>query len=175
MTLFTTRATDSTHTPSAARAALRSAAVPLLAGVLTLGCLTAWTATGNAGTPPRLRVTDGRILTASNTEVTAAFFTISNTGTTPDELTGVTGPAGLRAMVGRDVEVAEGAHRMEMAGAVTVPARGELRMAPTGVDVMVSPPPRLAPGDRLTFTLHFRDSGPVTVEAVAVRPGQLRP
>ncbi|MFF3270745.1 copper chaperone PCu(A)C [Streptomyces chrestomyceticus] len=155
-------------------ATLRSAAVPLLAGVLTLGCLTAWTVTGNAGTPPRLDVTDGRILTASNPEATAAFFTISNTGTTADELTGVTGPAGLRAMVGRDVEVAEGAHRMEMAGVVPVPARGALRMAPTGLDVMVSPPPRLVPGDRLTFTLHFRHSGPVTAEAVAVRPGQLR-
>ncbi|WP_030024402.1 copper chaperone PCu(A)C [Streptomyces monomycini] len=161
--------------PTAVRVTLRSAAAPLLAGVLTLGCLTAWTVTGNAGTPPRLTVADGHILTASNTEATAAFFTISNTGTTADELTGVTGPAGLRrAMVGRDVEVAEGAHRMEMAGAVTVPARGELRMAPTGLDVMVSPPPRLAPGDRLTFTLHFRHSGPVTAQAVAVRPGQLR-
>ncbi|MEV5598397.1 copper chaperone PCu(A)C [Streptomyces sp. NPDC052496] len=155
--------------------ALRSAAVPLLTGALTLGCLTAWTVTGNAGTPPQLHVTDGRILTASNTEATAAFFTISNTGTTADELTGVTGPAGLQAMVGRDVEVAEGAHRMEMAGPVTVPARGELRMAPTGLDIMVSPPPHLAPGDRLTLTLHFRNSTPVTAQAVAVRPGQLRP
>ncbi|MFD7664777.1 copper chaperone PCu(A)C [Streptomyces sp. NPDC059788] len=159
----------------AVRSSVRAAAVPLLAGALTIGCLTAWTVTGNAGTPARLRVTDGRILTASNPEATAAFFTISNIGTTADELTGVTGPAGHQAMVGRDVEVAEGAHRMEMAGAVAVPARGAVRMAPTGLDVMVSPPPRLAPGDRLTFTLHFRDSGPVKAEAVAVRPGQLRP
>ncbi|MEU2793613.1 copper chaperone PCu(A)C [Streptomyces sp. NPDC007100] len=164
-----------TQSLSAARTALRSAAVPLLAGALTLGCLTAWTVTGNAGTPARLRVTEGRVLVPSNTEATAAFFTISNTGTTADELTGVTGPAGHQAMVGRDVEIAEGAHRMEMAGAVAVPARGELRMAPTGVDVMVSPPPHLTPGDRVAFTLHFRDSGSVTAEAVAVRPGRLEP
>ncbi|RSO12285.1 copper chaperone PCu(A)C [Streptomyces sp. WAC 06783] len=160
---------------SAARTALRSAAAPLLAGVLTLGCLTAWTLAGNAGTPAEVRVTEGRILVPSNTEATAAFFTISNTGTTADELTGVTGPAGHRAMVGRDVEVAPGAHRMEMAGAVGVPARGALRMAPTDLDVMVSPPPRLAPGDRVVFTLHFRDSGAVEAEAVAVRPGRLEP
>ncbi|MFH8405856.1 copper chaperone PCu(A)C [Streptomyces sp. NPDC018019] len=161
--------------PAAVRAALLSAVPPVLAGALTIGCLTVWTVSGNAGTPARLRVTEGRILVPSNTEATAAFFTIGNTGTTADELTGVTGPAGHRAMVGRDVEVAEGAHRMEMAGAVTVPARGEVRMAPTDLDIMVSPPPRLTPGDRVTFTLHFRDSGPVTAEAVAVRPGRLTP
>ncbi|UNO42289.1 copper chaperone PCu(A)C [Streptomyces sp. MST-110588] len=152
--------------------ALRGAAVPSAVCLVTLGGLVLWTGAGYAGTPAELRVTDGRILVPSNDEATAAFFTIRNTGTSSDELTGVTAPAGHRAMLGRDIEVARGAHRMEMAGAAAVPARGTLRMAATGLDVMVTPPPRLSPGDRLTFTLHFRDSGDITVQAVAVRPGQ---
>ncbi|WP_030067251.1 copper chaperone PCu(A)C [Streptomyces natalensis] len=148
---------------------LRTAAVPLLVWLVTLGALTAWTATGNAGTPARLRAAEGRVLIPYGTESTAAFFTLRNTGTANDVLTGVTAPPGRRAMLSRTVDIGRNAGRMEMAGAVTVPAGGTLRMTPSGLDVMVTPPPRLAPGDRLTFTLHFRDSPPLTVRARAVR------
>lgn len=57
-------------------------------------------------------------------------------------------------------------------GVVTAMIGAPVLLTPTTLDVMVSPPSRLAPGDRLTFTLHFRDSPPRTVEARAVRPGR---
>lgn len=154
------------------RARLAAAAVPLLTCLATLGTLTAWTATGNAGTPARISATDGRILIPAGHDATAAFFTLRNTGTADDILIGVTGPPGHRTMLSRDVAVGRNAHSMAMVEGATVPARATLTMSPTTLDVMVAPPPRLAPGDRLTFTLHFRDSPPLTVEARAVRPGQ---
>ncbi|UQA96991.1 copper chaperone PCu(A)C [Streptomyces halobius] len=151
------------------RAAL---AVPLLVCLATLGMLTAWTATGNAGTPARLSAAEGRVLIPSAPEATAAFFTVRNTGTADDQLTGVTGPAGHRIMLSRMVDIGHNARSMEMVRAATVPAGGVLRMTATTLDAMISPPPRLAPGDRLSFTLHFRDSPSLTVRARAVHPGR---
>ncbi|MFE1173953.1 copper chaperone PCu(A)C [Streptomyces sp. NPDC058773] len=146
-------------------------AVPLLTCLATLGALTLWTATGNAGTPAALSVPEGRVLIPSGSEATAAFFTIRNTGGADDVLTGVTGPAGHRAMLSRTVDIGNNARSMAMVRTATVPAGAALTMTATTLDVMVSPPPRLAPGDRLTFTLHFRHSPPRTVRAKAVRPG----
>ncbi|REK90853.1 copper chaperone PCu(A)C [Streptomyces inhibens] len=153
------------------RPSVSAVAVPLLTCLATLGTLTVWTATGNAGTPARLSVAEGRVLVPSGPEATAAWFTIRNTGGADDVLTGVTGPAGHRAMLSRTVDIGRNARSMAMVRAATVPAGGALRMSPTALDVMISPPPRLAPGDRLTFTLHFRHSPPQTVRARAVRPG----
>ncbi|PBC80790.1 hypothetical protein SAMN05428945_4702 [Streptomyces sp. 2224.1] len=150
---------------------LSAVAVPLLTCLVTLGALTAWTAGGNAGRPAELTIPEGRVLIPSGAEATAAFFTLRNTGGADDVLTGVTGPTGHRAMLSRTVDIGHNARSMAMVRGATVPAGGALTMTPTTLDVMVSPPPRLAPGDRLTFTLHFRHSPPRTVRARAVRPG----
>ncbi|GES30102.1 copper chaperone PCu(A)C [Streptomyces angustmyceticus] len=154
------------------RPSVPSVLVPLLTALVTLGTLTAWTAAGNAGRAARLSIPEGRVLIPSGAEATAAFFTLRNTGGADDVLTGVTGPAGHRAMLSRTVDIGHNARSMAMVRAATVPAGGTLTMTPTTLDVMVSPPPRLAPGDRLTFTLHFRDSPPRTVRARAVPPGR---
>ncbi|MFG2093422.1 copper chaperone PCu(A)C [Streptomyces sp. NPDC048612] len=153
------------------RPSVPAVAVPLLTCLVTLGALTLWTATGNAGTPAALSVPEGRVLIAGGSEATAAFFTIRNSGGADDVLTGVTGPAGHRAMLSRTVDIGDNARSMAMVRTATVPAGAALTMTPATLDVMVSPPPRLAPGDRLTFTLHFRHSPPQTVRARAVRPG----
>ncbi|MFE2228647.1 copper chaperone PCu(A)C [Streptomyces kronopolitis] len=154
------------------RPAVQAVAVPLLTCLGTLGTLTAYAAAGNAGTPARLSVAEGRVLIPAGSDATAAFFTIRNTGGSDDVLTGVTGPPGHRAMLSRTVDVGDNARSMAMVKEATVPAGGELTMTATTLDVMVSPPPRLAPGDRLTFTLHFRHGPPRTVRAVAVVPGR---
>ncbi|MEU5208498.1 copper chaperone PCu(A)C [Streptomyces sp. NPDC020742] len=163
-------------------------AVPVLTCLATLGALTLWTATGNAGSPARISVAEGTVWIPSGAsaagrpagtgasggagpESTAAFFTLRNTGGAPDVLTGVTGPAGHRAMLSRTVDIGHNARSMAMVRSATVPAGGTLRMTPTTVDIMISPAPTLAPGDRLTLTLHFRDGPPRTVRARAVRPG----
>lgn len=159
-------------TGPAPRWPLRAAAVPLLACLLTLGVLVAWTTAGGAGTPAALSVRDGRVFVPQNPEATAVFFTLVNRGGSDDRLIGVTAPAGHDAMLSRSVVTGEGARGMDMVSAVTVPAGGTLRMTAETTDVMIKPPPRISPGDRLTFTLHFRDSPSITTRAVAVRPGR---
>ncbi|MDT3400406.1 copper chaperone PCu(A)C [Streptomyces sp. B1866] len=156
--------------PASVRRAVGAALAPLAAGALALGGLTAWVLAGAAGSPAAPAVTGARLLLPSNPEATAAFFDIRNTGGADDALVGVTAPWRGRAMLGRRV-VRAGAGSMRMVDAVAVPAGGTLRMSASGVDVMVRRPPRLRVGDRVPFVLRFRDSGPVRVTAVVVRPG----
>ncbi|WP_079145748.1 copper chaperone PCu(A)C [Streptomyces lydicus] len=164
-----------TQRDGGSRLPVAALAVPVVTCLATLGTLTLWTATGNAGTPARLSVSEGRALLLPSpdgrTEATAAFFTVRNSGGADDVLTGVSGPAGHRVMLSRTVDIGRNARRMEMVRSATVPAGGALRMTPTTLDLMLSPAPARAPGDRLTFTLHFRNSPPLTAHAVASRPG----
>ena len=104
-------------------------------------------------------------------EATAAFFDLRNTGGAEDELLRVTTPLADSAMLSRRI-VRRGAGSMRMVSSARVPARTTLRMSAEELDVMLRPAPgRLRAGDRVPFVLHFRESGRVRVEAVAVRPG----
>ncbi|MBL1096629.1 copper chaperone PCu(A)C [Streptomyces coffeae] len=150
---------------------LRAALAPVVACVLTLAGLVAWTAAGAAGSPAEVEVTRARVLLPSNPEATAAFFDLRNTGGAADELLRVTTPSADRAMLSRRV-VRRGAGSMRMVSSARIAAHGTLRMSAEELDVMLRPAPRrLRAGDRVPFVLHFRGSGRVRVEAVAVRPG----
>ncbi|MGK5730609.1 copper chaperone PCu(A)C [Streptomyces sp. URMC 124] len=155
---------------SALAAAGRAALAPLFAFVVTLGGLTAWTATGAAGRPPAVTVEDARVLLPFGRDDTAAFFRVRNAGDVDDELVGVDAPTAGGAMLSRTV-VRKGAGSMRTVRSATVPAGGTLEMSPHGLDVMVSAPPRLNLGDRLPLVLRFRGAGTVRVEAEVVRPG----
>ncbi|MFG2196499.1 copper chaperone PCu(A)C [Streptomyces sp. NPDC048639] len=161
--------------PTSARRALSGAGVPaalaaLLACALTLGGLVAWTASGRAGKGQEIEVSDARIYLPANPDTTAAFFTVRNTGDTADELIGVRSSAVGFSMLSESVEKGN-AQTMRMVLSVPLAARSTLRMSHSTVDVMIRPAPRLKPGDRVPFTLQFRDNPPIEVEAVAVRPG----
>lgn len=149
-----------------------AALAPVCACVLALGGLAAWTATGNAGTPPLVGVTDARLFLPSHgVPETAAFFTVTNTGGAQDRLTAVTSS-----------DVAEGislsSHRMtagkaayrQRADSLPVPAGGTLDMSPHSSDVTVPATAAWEAGDLVPFTLHFEHSGPVEVLAAVVRP-----
>ncbi|MFI9100597.1 copper chaperone PCu(A)C [Streptomyces fildesensis] len=151
--------------------AVRAALVPVATCVAVLALLTAYTTTGAAGEPPaRIAVTDARVFRPTNTEATAAFFTLRNSGGTDDILLSVDSPVLGPAMLTRTV-VRDGAGRMTPAGPVAVRAHSAVTMDPAGLDVMIPRPPRLPLGERVPFVLRFRDSGDVRVEAVVVRPG----
>lgn len=167
-------ATADTGTAKALARSLRSAVIPVLTCLATLGALTAWTSAGNAGRPRGLEVSQGRIFTPLREGATSAFFTIRNTGEVTETLTGVTTARGTRAMLSRNITTSGGARSMRMVPYMSVPPRSTLRMSPFALNVMVTPAPKVEPDQRLRFTLHFEDRGPVTVEAVAVRPGDLR-
>ncbi|MET9278702.1 copper chaperone PCu(A)C [Streptomyces violaceoruber] len=167
--------TTSAWTPTPRRFAdtALAALAPICACVLALGALAVWTATGNAGTPARVGVTDARLfLPSRGVPETAAFFKITNTGGDQDRLVGVTSS-----------EVPEGislsSHRMTAGGAayrrptesLPVPAEGTLDMSPLSSDVTVPAAARWQAGDLVPFTLHFEHSGRMEVLAVVVRPG----
>ncbi|MCS0637595.1 copper chaperone PCu(A)C [Streptomyces sp. LP05-1] len=148
--------------------ALRPALVPLGACLVTLLLLTAYTATGAAGTgPARIAVTRGRVFVPPNSERTSAYFDIGNTGAGADTLELVSSPALGSVMVSRRL-VANGAGRMVSAGPLTIPAGGAVRMSPYDVNVMITYPPALEPGDKVPFDLWFRASGRIRVDAVVV-------
>ncbi|MFB6849658.1 copper chaperone PCu(A)C [Streptomyces sp. NPDC056373] len=153
-----------------------AALVPVAACSVALAGLTAWTGTGKAGTPARVRVTDGRVLLPSaGVPETAAFFRIANEGGSADQLIRVTSPdvPGGITLARHRMNGGNGAYRSAV-GSVAVAAGDSLDMSPTGVDLTVSAGSgKWRSGDLVPFTLEFRRSGRVKVLAVVVRPGTI--
>ncbi|MFI9175852.1 copper chaperone PCu(A)C [Streptomyces lincolnensis] len=152
---------------------LIAALAPVAACSVALGGLTTWVAQGNAGSPARIAVTDGRVfLPFGGPRETAAFFRVTNSGGADDLLVKVTSSA-----TGGDATLS----RHRMAGARTaydqtvdsaaVPAGDSLAMSPAGTAVVVRPKETWREGDLVPFTLHFARSGRITALAVVVRPG----
>lgn len=153
------------------KGALTAVLAPVLACVVTLGALTAWTASGAAGSPAKPTLVDARIMLPSNPEATAALFNLTNEGGADDQLVRVSTPAKAgRVMLSRSVDK-NGVGTMEMVASVRLSAGGSVEMSAAGLDVMVEDPPKMRLGERVPFVLHFRDSDPLRVNALVVRPG----
>ncbi|MEU5347591.1 copper chaperone PCu(A)C [Streptomyces sp. NPDC020766] len=154
---------------------LLAALAPVAACSVALGALTTWVATGRAGDPARIEVTAGRVfLPYGDTRDTAAFFRITNSGDADDRLVRVESPgAGGEVTLGRHRTTGGAAAYRAPVASAAVPAHGSLTMSPHGLDVILRAGPRWELGDPVRFTLHFRRSGPVTVEAVVVSPGDV--
>ncbi|MDT0438169.1 MULTISPECIES: copper chaperone PCu(A)C [Streptomyces] len=151
-----------------------AALVPVAACSVALAGLTAWTGAGRAGSPARIRVTQGKVLLPSaGVPETAAFFDIANEGGSSDTLLRVTArgvPDGV-ALSRHRMTGGNGAYRSPIAS-VAVAAGESLAMSPTGVDLTVPVPEGgWSAGDLVTFTLEFRRGGTVESVAVVVRPG----
>ncbi|MEJ8645691.1 copper chaperone PCu(A)C [Streptomyces sp. MS1.HAVA.3] len=144
---------------------------PLTACLTALVGLTAWTTSGGAGTPARIEVGIGQVfMPYADRQRTAAFFRITNTGGSGDQLLSVTSPAAEDAMLSRH-ESAGGADSMRMVTSAEIPAGSVVRMTPSTLDVMMTVKGRWQVGDAVPFVLHFRHSGPVQTAAFVVRPG----
>ncbi|WP_413805329.1 copper chaperone PCu(A)C [Streptomyces sp. OE57] len=169
-----TNASWTLPSPRRIRDSLLAVVAPVCACVLALGGLAAWTAKGNAGSPPRIGVTEARLfLPSPDLPKTAAFFRITNTGGARDRLVGVTS-----SVVTGEISLSR--HRMTGRGAayrqatesLPVPAGGALDMSPETSDVTVPVTAHWRRGDVVPFTLRFEHSGRIEVEAVVVRPGE---
>ncbi|WP_256106120.1 copper chaperone PCu(A)C [Streptomyces sp. ODS05-4] len=148
---------------------LRTGAVALLVGVLGILGLSSWALAGQAGSPARIEVREGRVLLpAVPGSPTNAYFPVVNTGGAPDRLVSATvrgaspGPAEITR---HRMNEANGAYR-EPNGPLTVPARTELAMSRFGTALTVRASPQWRPGDRITFDLTFERTGPITADAV---------
>ncbi|MYU07225.1 copper chaperone PCu(A)C [Streptomyces sp. SID8366] len=147
---------------------------PVVACCAALAGLTAWVGAGRAGSPARVRVTEGRVLLPSvGVPETAAFFRVANDGGSADTLVRITarGVPGDVALSRHVMTRGNTAYRAET-DSVSVAAGERLAMSPIGVDLTVPVPSKAwRSGDLVPFTLEFRRSGPVRVLAVVVRPG----
>lgn len=153
------------------REATVSVLAPVTACLTALVGLTAWTAAGAAGSPPRIEVGVGRVfLPPAGGERAAAAFSISNVGGADDQLLSVTSPAVEDAVLARHERV-RGADVTRRAARVEIPAGRRLDMTPRTVDVTVTVKDRRQVGDVVHFVLHFRTSGAVPAVAFVVRPG----
>ncbi|NUP23318.1 MAG: copper chaperone PCu(A)C [Streptomyces sp.] len=152
---------------------LLAALAPIAASAVALGGLTTWVNLGNAGSPPRIAVTGGRVfLPYGDVRDTAAFFRITNTGGADDRLLKVTSSA-------TEGGTALSRHRMVSASAASartvdsarVPAGEGLVMSPFGLDVTLRAGRGWQEGTYVPFTLRFEHAGRIEVQAVVVRPG----
>lgn len=103
----------------------------------------------------------------------AAYMTIENPGPEPDTLLGARTDGGEMAMVHRTAIADDGQATMADAGALEVPAGGELVLAPGGLHLMVGVPEGLAPGDVVGLVLEFADAGEIGVDVEVVAPGEV--
>jgi copper(I)-binding protein len=152
---------------------LLAAVAPIAACAVALGGLTTWVTSGNAGSPARITVTEGRVfLPYGDVRDTAAFFRITNSGGADDRLLKVTSSAvGEDMALSRHRMISDSAASAETVDSARVPAGGSLAMSPFGLDVTLRAQPGWQEGTYVPFTLHFERGGRIEVQAVVVRPG----
>ncbi|EGX60047.1 hypothetical protein SZN_09768 [Streptomyces zinciresistens K42] len=151
----------------------RAALAPIAACSVALGGLTTWVSTGNAGSPARIEVGDGRVLLPyGDVRDTAAFFRITNSGGAEDRLLKVTSPAVAGGTVlSRHRMINKTAAASGAVDSAPIPARTVVAMSPFGLDVTMRAGRGWEEGTYVPFTLYFERSGRIEVQARVVRPG----
>lgn len=104
------------------------------------------------------------------------YLTLTNTGDTPDVLMAVESDVAAKVQI-HESSMAGGVMRMtRLKHGVTIPAHGQVELAPAGKHVMMIKLRRpLAVGDKVPATLVFRKAGRVDVVFVvqAAAPGHM--
>jgi copper(I)-binding protein len=162
----------------------RAAAGPLICAAVVIGLLSAWVATGGAGTittisRARIEVTLAAIPMHSlnpgpadaSQPPACAYLTIRNLSGTPDVLTAVSSRVARRVILTRHA----GGGRAGQVGSVLpglpIPAHGTLTLSPSGDDAVLIGGPRLLAGQQVPLTLTFRYAGQIMIEAMVTIPG----
>ena len=151
---------------------VRAALAPVICAVALIGLLSAWVATGGAGTVSRVTIRVGQAAVAlpssSGPDQAATFLTITNLGG-PDTLLSVRSPAAARVVfVRRDGSAAGPGIAL---GQVAIPAHGTLSLSPFGLDIVLQDPGSLTVGASVPLVLTFRHACRVTVYATVTPPG----
>ncbi|MDE2773155.1 MAG: copper chaperone PCu(A)C [Gemmatimonadota bacterium] len=155
---------------------------PVCAGfalaLLMLGCKEAGRAEGSPPEPAVSQVLDAFVVAPAIGSPAAMYLTVTNPSDAPDMLTTVETAAAERAELHRTVEHGAMLH-MAPAGAIELPARGQIRLEPGGYHVMlVGTRAALSPGDTIEAALILGRGGRVdfracvvTYQALAEGPG----
>ena len=158
--------------PPALASAIRTVGPPVSAAALLICILTYWVVGGGFGTiaQVRLDVTGATVPAPATPGITAAYFTVRNSGDQPDELLSVSTADAARSMLIENPTSGPSGRMTELQG-VTIPAHGSATFGPFGDDIMLTGVPELKAGQTVTLILTFRDVGEVTVPAAVTPPG----
>jgi copper(I)-binding protein len=100
-----------------------------------------------------------------NAPTVAAYFTIHNSGSTPDRLNGVDSPIAGSAQLHEHIHK-DGLMKMQQVTTVDIPAGADVTFAPMAYHVMLldlTDRSKLVDGQQFPLTLHFEKAGDVTV------------
>ena len=155
----------------------RAALGPVICAVVLTGLLSAWVATGGAGTLSRIRLQISlaaipmRAFTpraAASAGAATTFLTIRNLSGTPDQLIAVRSPIARHVVL--TVRNGPGAPRVVVSD-LAIPAHGTLTLSPFGDDVVLRDPAPFETSSSVPLILTFRHAGTVTLEATVTAPG----
>ncbi|WP_328470642.1 copper chaperone PCu(A)C [Streptomyces sp. NBC_00448] len=146
-------------------------AVVLVAATAALTGCSHSSSAGSATGRPRLHVSGAYVPRPPLTDMATGYFTVTNTGSAADALTGVT--SDLAPMV--SLHVTTDTDAMKGVSSLPIPAHGSLVLKTGGNHLMLmNLTERPAVGRQVTFHLRFAHSGPVTVKA-PVEPATYQP
>ena len=145
---------------------------PVCAGfalaLLMLGCKETGRAEGSSPDPAVSQVLDAFVVAPVTGSPTAMYLTVTNPSDAPDTLTTVETTAAERVELHRTVKHGAMLH-MAPAGAIELPARGQIRLEPGGYHVMlIGIEAALSPGDTIEAALILGRGGRVEFLACVV-------
>jgi copper(I)-binding protein len=156
---------------------VRSAAGPAACAAVLVGLLSAWVATGAAGTVTRVQIQITRAAvpmrgyTADGdaaVHTAATYLTLRNLSGRPDELISVRSPVARRVVLRQRTSPAgAGSVVHELA----IPAHGTLILSPFGDDAVLENPTPFESDGSVPLTLTFQHAGQVAVDAAVTAPG----
>jgi copper(I)-binding protein len=114
-----------------------------------------------------LRITGGYVPQPANPTTAAAYFVVTNTGSTPDTLLSVSSGVSKSVTLHRTVEHGTSGVMVSV-DSLAVPARGSLALAVGGNHVMLEEPAPLVVGQLVAVTLHFARAGSLTLRLPVV-------
>ena len=155
----------------------RAAFGPVICAVVLTGLLSAWVATGGAGTLSRVRLQVSlaavpmRAFTpraAASAGAATTFLTIRNLSGTPDQLIAARSPIARHVVL----TIRDGlAGPRVVVSDLAIPAHGTLTLSPFGDDVVLQDPAPFETAPSVPLILTFRHAGTVTLEATVTAPG----
>jgi copper(I)-binding protein len=151
---------------------IRAGLAPVICAAALIGLLSAWVATGGAGTVSRVTIKVGQAAVTLPSSAApgqaATFLTITNLGG-PDVLLSVRSPAAGRVTFVRHNGSAAGPGvRLRQ---LAIPAHATLSLNPLGLDIVLQDLRSLTVGGTVPLILTFRHAGRVTVDAAITPPG----
>ena len=151
---------------------VRAGLAPVVCAAALIALLSAWVATGGAGTVSRVTIKVGQaaitLPSSSAPDRAAMYLTITNLGA-PDTLLSVRSPEGGRVIFVRHSGSAAGPG--VVLRQLSIPDHATVSLSPFGSDIVLQNPGSLTVGGTVLLVLTFRHAGRVTVYAAVTPPG----